>query len=109
MARVTGTCKFFDSAKGFGFISPTDGGDDCFVHYKSLKSDGEYAALADGEEVEFEVEANERGPVAINVTGVDGVAVSGGSRYGGGRGGRSKNCYNCGGEGHFAVSFAIAP
>ncbi|EAZ41398.1 hypothetical protein OsJ_25919 [Oryza sativa Japonica Group] len=52
--RVKGTVKWFDATKGFGFITPDDGGEDLFVHQSSLKSDG-YRSLNDGDVVEFSV------------------------------------------------------
>lgn len=64
MAR--GKVKFFNSQKGFGFITPQGGGKDVFVHYSNIKSD-DYKDLAEDEEVEFETEKTERGIAAINV------------------------------------------
>lgn len=61
-----GKVKWFNSAKGYGFIS-RDGGTDVFVHFKSIKGDG-YKTLNEGDAVEFEVEDSSKGPQAINVT-----------------------------------------
>ena len=63
---VTGIVKWFNSSKGFGFIAPEDGGDDLFVHYSEIKSDG-YASLDEGQKVEFEIGEGRKGPCATNV------------------------------------------
>ncbi len=62
---TTGTVKWFDAKKGFGFIEQ-DGGDDVFVHFRSIQGDG-YKSLYDGQEVEFDLEDGAKGPQAINV------------------------------------------
>ncbi len=61
-----GTVKWFNAAKGFGFIS-RPGGEDVFVHFKSIKGDG-YKTLNEGDTVEFEVEKGPKGLQASNVT-----------------------------------------
>lgn len=61
-----GTVKWFDGKKGFGFITPEDGGDDLFVHHSQIKTTG-YASLKDGQSVEFEVGQGKKGPCATNV------------------------------------------
>ncbi len=61
-----GTVKWFNAEKGFGFITPEDGGKDLFVHHSEIKVDG-YATLADGQQVEFEVGQGQKGPCANNV------------------------------------------
>jgi cold shock protein len=60
-----GRVKWFNEAKGFGFISQ-DGGDDLFVHYSSIQQDG-FKVLLEGDEVEFEVSRGEKGLRAVNV------------------------------------------
>ncbi len=63
---VTGTVKWFNGNKGFGFIVPDDGGDDLFVHHSEIKSEG-YASLNEGQKVEFEIGEGKKGPCATNV------------------------------------------
>ena len=63
---ATGTVKWFDSKKGFGFIVGKDGGADIFVHYSSIEGDG-FKSLRDGEEVEYELADSDKGPQARNV------------------------------------------
>ncbi|KAK6778179.1 hypothetical protein RDI58_024897 [Solanum bulbocastanum] len=121
--RKKGTVKWFSDQKGFGFVTPDDGGPELFVHQSGIRSEG-FRSLADGEAVEFEVESGNDGrSKAVDVTGPDGAPVKGGSRdgdggyggggryggdggygggrYGGGDGGGA-GCYKCGEEGHFA-------
>ncbi len=62
----TGTVKWFSADKGFGFITPDDGGKDLFVHHSEVKSSG-FATLNDGQKVEFEVGQGQKGPCATNV------------------------------------------
>jgi CspA family cold shock protein len=64
-----GVVKFFNDAKGFGFIIPSDGGADLFVYRSSInKNSIGLRTLSDDQEVEFEVEENEKGLIAVNVT-----------------------------------------
>ena len=65
----TGTVKWFSADKGYGFITPDDGGKDLFVHHSEIKSSG-YATLNDGQKVEFEVGQGQKGPCATNVVAV---------------------------------------
>jgi CspA family cold shock protein len=62
----TGTVKWFNGNKGFGFITPDDAGDDLFVHHSEIKTSG-YANLEEGQKVEFEVGQGKKGPCATNV------------------------------------------
>ena len=65
-----GTVKFFNDGKGYGFITPADGGKDLFVHSSEIKTDGGRASLNEGQEVEFEVGEGQKGPCATNVVTV---------------------------------------
>jgi len=64
--RTTGTVKWFDDNRGFGFITRQHGDKDCFVHHSAIQSNG-YKALAEGERVEFDVVQGQEGPAAGNV------------------------------------------
>ncbi|TYI41211.1 hypothetical protein ES332_A01G003900v1 [Gossypium tomentosum] len=115
-SRVTGKVKWFTDQRGFGFITPDDGGEELFVHQSSIRSDG-FRILADGEEVEFVIDSSEGGRTkAVDVTGphgnpVRGTTRSGRSGGGGGFGGRGRRggyggggggCFKCGEMGHMA-------
>ncbi|MCB0046044.1 MAG: cold shock domain-containing protein [Caldilineaceae bacterium] len=63
--RVTGTVKWFNDQKGYGFLSH-EGGRDVFVHYSAIMSEG-YRSLAEGDQVEFSIEEGPKGPSAVNV------------------------------------------
>jgi CspA family cold shock protein len=65
--RTTGTVKWFNDAKGFGFITPEDGSKDCFVHYSGISGEG-FKTLAEGDRVEFDMVDGQKGPAAENVT-----------------------------------------
>jgi CspA family cold shock protein len=62
-----GTVKWFNANKGFGFITPEDGGKDLFVHHSEIQSGGGFATLNDGQAVEFEVGQGQKGPCANKV------------------------------------------
>jgi cold shock protein len=66
MARITGKVKWFNDAKGFGFITRDDGGKDCFVHHTAIQGQG-FKSLAEGARVEFDVVEGPKGPAAQNV------------------------------------------
>jgi len=68
--RLTGKVKWFNSQKGYGFIVPDNGGKDLFVHFSSIKSEG-YKSLREEQKVEFEIEQDEKGDKAINVTVIE--------------------------------------
>ena len=62
----TGTVKWFNSSKGYGFIIPDEGGDDLFVHHSEIKTEG-YASFDEVQKVEFEIGQGRKGPCATNV------------------------------------------
>jgi CspA family cold shock protein len=66
MARLTGTVKWFNDAKGYGFISH-EGGPDVFVHFSAIQGNG-FKSLAEGDRVEFEIVQGQKGPQAADVT-----------------------------------------
>jgi cold shock protein len=63
----TGTVKWFSDDKGFGFITPDEGGRDLFVHFSSIAGDG-FRTLVEGAKVNYEEEEGPKGPKAVNVT-----------------------------------------
>jgi CspA family cold shock protein len=66
MAMATGTVKWFNAEKGYGFIAPDDGGADVFVHFSAIEGNG-YRQLSEGQTVEFETEQGRKGPQAKSV------------------------------------------
>jgi CspA family cold shock protein len=68
MARIIGTVKWFNDAKGYGFIS-REGGPDVFVHFSAISANG-FKSLAEGDQVEFEIVQGQKGPQAADVAKV---------------------------------------
>jgi CspA family cold shock protein len=66
---VNGVVKWFNEDKGFGFLTPSEGGKDVFVHFRSIVSEG-YKTLSEGQNVSFIVEQGQKGPQAANVMAV---------------------------------------
>jgi len=66
MATQTGTVKWFNEGKGFGFIAPDDGGKDLFAHFKEIQGTG-FKVLAENQRVEFEVTEGQKGPQASRI------------------------------------------
>ncbi len=69
MSKQTGTVKWFNDAKGFGFIQQENGGPDVFVHFSAIQADG-FKSLGENDRVEFEITQGPKGPQAANVTKV---------------------------------------
>ena len=65
--KMTGLVKWFNAEKGFGFISPTDGSKDVFVHFSAIQSDN-FKTLDEGQKVSFTIESGAKGPAAGNVS-----------------------------------------
>lgn len=86
MAQETGTVKWFNPEKGFGFITRDNGEKDVFVHHSAIQGGG-FRTLNDGERVEFDVVQGQKGPAAENVVRLN-PTEGGGSGGGGGGGGR---------------------
>ena len=64
---ATGTVKWFNDDKGFGFITPDEAGKDLFVHHTAIQGDG-FRSLAEGSRVSYDAENGDKGPKAVNVT-----------------------------------------
>ena len=96
--RLKGSVKWFNDTKGFGFISPSDGSDDLFVHQSSIRTEG-FRSLGDGEEVEYEVATGDDGrKKAVDVTGPNEGPIQGSTRRSGGGG--DGGGYGGGGDGY---------
>ncbi|AGF46846.1 CspA family beta-ribbon cold shock protein [Candidatus Kinetoplastibacterium desouzaii TCC079E] len=65
--KLTGTVKWFNDAKGFGFITPDNGGEEIFAHFSSIQMDG-FRTLKEGQKVSFEVIQGPKGKQALNIT-----------------------------------------
>lgn len=65
-SMATGTVKWFNASKGYGFISPNNGGDDVFAHFSAIEMDG-YKTLKEGQHVEFEIQEGPKGPQATRI------------------------------------------
>ena len=66
MSKATGTVKWFNEEKGFGFITPDNGGSDVFVHFRAIQGDG-FKTLQEVQQVSFDIEQGQKGPQAANV------------------------------------------
>lgn len=66
MSKTTGTVKWFNNKKGFGFIVQDNGGDDVFAHFRAINGDG-YKSLEEGQKVSYEVEESDKGLQAANI------------------------------------------
>ncbi|MGY5002839.1 transcription antiterminator/RNA stability regulator CspE [Streptomyces griseus] len=69
MAKLKGQVKWFNESKGFGFITPSDGSKDIFVHFSAIEGNG-FKTLAEGQNVEFEIQDGQQGQSAVNVVPV---------------------------------------
>ena len=66
MSKLNGSVKWFNSDKGFGFITTANGGKDVFVHFSGIASEG-FRSLKEGDRVEFNIQDSQRGPAAVDV------------------------------------------
>ncbi|XKL61702.1 hypothetical protein PGB90_001535 [Kerria lacca] len=107
--RRKGKCKWFNVVKGWGFITPDDGGQEVFVHQHVIHMDG-FRSLGENEEVEFECEETSKGFEATIVTGPQGAYCIGSQRVVGRKRTRKIRCYNCGEYGnHVAAKCKLGP
>jgi len=67
----TGTVKWFNDSKGFGFITPDGGGKDLFAHFSAIQGNGGYKSLRENQKVSFDVTAGPKGPQAANIKALD--------------------------------------
>ncbi|MEA3489353.1 MAG: cold-shock protein [Candidatus Omnitrophota bacterium] len=63
---ATGTVKWFNESKGYGFVTPDDGSKDCFVHHNAIQGEG-FKSLSEGQKIKFDIEEGAKGPQAVNV------------------------------------------
>lgn len=77
----TGTVKWFNNAKGYGFILPEGGGEDLFVHYSSIQMDG-YKTLKAGQSVRYQNQQGDKGSQAVEVTAADDGSAEHGAEHG---------------------------
>ena len=73
--KVTGTVKWFNDAKGFGFVTPDDGGEDLFAHFSAIQKNG-FKTLKEGQKVAFEVTQGPKGKQATNITAAEAAGVN---------------------------------
>ena len=71
MTTQTGTVKWFNEDKGFGFIAPDNGGKDLFAHFKEIQGGSGYKTLNENQRVQFEVTQGQKGPQASNIRDLD--------------------------------------
>ena len=67
MSTQIGIVKWFDDGKGYGFITPEQGGKDLFAHFSEIRSEGGFRSLKENQKVEFEVKQGQKGPQAANI------------------------------------------
>ncbi|XP_078375611.1 uncharacterized protein LOC144658961 [Oculina patagonica] len=98
---ITGSVKWFNLVKGFGFITRDDAKEDVFVHQSAIKSKG-YRSLEEGERVQFKIDSSDKGKIAVFVTSPDGgnVGMSRKCRVKKGARKYTSLCYNCNENGH---------
>ncbi|XP_070568997.1 protein lin-28 homolog A-like isoform X2 [Ptychodera flava] len=109
MTKGRGKCKWFNVAKGYGFITVEDGTKDIFVHQSVIKMGG-FRSLGEGEPVEFKYKKSQKGWEALTVTGPEGADCQGSKRRPRPKYRRRVNrCYNCGEMGHHAKNCSLPP